>query len=303
MEATSDRAAHRDRRRLAQPVITHCAAVGDSFVKAVSGDRTSERVICRYLGIHARFHRDQHDHRARADGTTDPAPPALVDQHTNRRTPVTSLDPACELRGDRHSGGVARPFRAVRCAGGEVRRAMGRIRKLAARTLSPGGSMHGLVRPESSAEQAAREHSDLLREQNRLLQGLGPSPVPPCPGCSRVTVCGHKKTCPQYTERRPTRIFQQSRPGSGARARSRIRCCGRASRATRRQSSATVPSTCRAAESTRRYIAIQMADRGYVKPGSMTSVGPSADSGSSDRHHREIANCPAISAPSASSNV
>lgn len=46
---------------------------------------------------------------------------------------------------------------------------MGRIRKTLAWTLSPGGSMHGLVRPESSAELAARDQAELLREQNRLL--------------------------------------------------------------------------------------------------------------------------------------
>jgi hypothetical protein len=46
---------------------------------------------------------------------------------------------------------------------------MGRIRKTLAWTFSPGGNMHGLVRPESSAEQAAGDLADLLREQNRLL--------------------------------------------------------------------------------------------------------------------------------------
>jgi hypothetical protein len=46
---------------------------------------------------------------------------------------------------------------------------MGRIRKLAAWTFSPGGNMKGLVRAESSAERAAREHAELMREQNRLL--------------------------------------------------------------------------------------------------------------------------------------
>jgi hypothetical protein len=49
---------------------------------------------------------------------------------------------------------------------------MGRIRKVLAWTLSPGGSMHGLVRPELSAEQAAREQADFLREQNRLLEEI-----------------------------------------------------------------------------------------------------------------------------------
>ncbi len=80
---------------------------------------------------------------------------------------------------------------------------MGRIRKTLAWTLSPGGSMHGLVKPESSAEESARETRALLEEQNRLLQGDSPSPPPPCDGCSRMTTCGHQKTCPQYCVRAP----------------------------------------------------------------------------------------------------
>lgn len=46
---------------------------------------------------------------------------------------------------------------------------MGRIRKALAWTFSVGGDGPSLIRRESSAEQAAREHADLLREQNRLL--------------------------------------------------------------------------------------------------------------------------------------
>jgi hypothetical protein len=40
---------------------------------------------------------------------------------------------------------------------------MGRFRKLMSWTLSPGGTGNGLVRSESSAEQAAREQTELLR--------------------------------------------------------------------------------------------------------------------------------------------
>lgn len=46
---------------------------------------------------------------------------------------------------------------------------MGRIRKTLAWTFSPGGSMKGPIRAESSAERASREQAELLREQNRLL--------------------------------------------------------------------------------------------------------------------------------------
>lgn len=56
---------------------------------------------------------------------------------------------------------------------------MGRIRKTLSWTLLPGGGMHGPVRAESSAEQAAREAAEAhqahaearqaeIREQNRL---------------------------------------------------------------------------------------------------------------------------------------
>jgi hypothetical protein len=48
---------------------------------------------------------------------------------------------------------------------------MGRIRKTLAWTFSPGGNMKGPIRAESSAERAAREQAELLREQNRLLAG------------------------------------------------------------------------------------------------------------------------------------
>jgi hypothetical protein len=52
---------------------------------------------------------------------------------------------------------------------------MGRIRKSLAWALSPGGSGHGLVRPQSSAEKAAGQQSALLAEQNRLLGGTAPA--------------------------------------------------------------------------------------------------------------------------------
>jgi len=63
---------------------------------------------------------------------------------------------------------------------------MGRIRKLAAWTLSPGGNLNGLVRAESSAERAARDQAELMKQQNELLAQLArnqqpgqpPAPVP-----------------------------------------------------------------------------------------------------------------------------
>jgi hypothetical protein len=49
---------------------------------------------------------------------------------------------------------------------------MGRIRKTLAWTFSPGGNMKGLIRAEPSLDRAAREHAELIREQNRLLAEL-----------------------------------------------------------------------------------------------------------------------------------
>lgn len=61
---------------------------------------------------------------------------------------------------------------------------MGRIRKTLRWITAPGGDGPSLIRAESSAEQAAREHTELLREQNRLLGG-GDSSGVTCPDCGR----------------------------------------------------------------------------------------------------------------------
>lgn len=69
---------------------------------------------------------------------------------------------------------------------------MGRIRKLAAWTLSPGGNMHGLVRAESSAERAAREQAELVKRQNDLLAQLARNskqPAQPAPQAPSVAWC------------------------------------------------------------------------------------------------------------------
>ena len=67
---------------------------------------------------------------------------------------------------------------------------MGRIRKTLHWMTAIGGDGPSLIRAESSAEQAAREHTALLREQNRLLRGDADQPdgltCPDCGGAAHI---------------------------------------------------------------------------------------------------------------------
>lgn len=71
---------------------------------------------------------------------------------------------------------------------------MGRIRKALHWATAIGGDGPSLIRAESSAEQAAREHAALLREQNRLLGGSDPGAVA-CPDCGGEPHIG--RPCPE----------------------------------------------------------------------------------------------------------
>jgi len=89
---------------------------------------------------------------------------------------------------------------------------MGRIRKALHWLTAPGGApgAPGLVRYESSAETAQREQTELLRtiasqqQVGHPISAANPSPIPLCSGCSRMTTCGHAKSCPWYCVRSPT---------------------------------------------------------------------------------------------------
>jgi hypothetical protein len=81
---------------------------------------------------------------------------------------------------------------------------MGRIRKTLHWMTAIGGDGPSLIRAESSAEQAAREHTALLREQNRLLRG----PQDPaadtdgltCPDCGAAAHVGRSCVSAAYEE-------------------------------------------------------------------------------------------------------